>query len=98
MAKQQIVTSLSEKVSRVIAENSRLEQQQASLEEDLKRLRSENRSLREKLDAMERKVALQSLGEGFSGGANDSAARKRARAQVNRLMREIDRCIALMNR
>jgi predicted nuclease with TOPRIM domain len=98
MAKQQIVNSLAEKVSRVIAENFRLEQQQASLEADLKRLRSENRTLREKLDAMERKVALQSLGEGLAGGAADDAARKRARAQVNRLMREIDRCIALMNR
>lgn len=98
MAKQQIVNSLAEKVSRVIAENSRLEQQQASLEADLKRLRSENRTLREKLDAMERRVALQSLGEGLTGGATDDAARKRARAQVNRLMREIDRCIALMNR
>ena len=98
MAKQQIVTSLAERISRVIAENTRLEQQQSALEADNARLRSENRTLREKLDAMERRVALQSLGEGLAGGTADSAARKRARAQVNRLMREIDRCIALMNR
>lgn len=98
MAKQQIVSALAEKVARVIEENSRLERQYAAVEADLARLRSENRSLREKLDAAERKVALQSLGDGFSGGGTDEASRKRARAQINRLMREIDRCIALMNK
>lgn len=99
MAKQQIVTSLSEKVARVIAENTRLEKQQAAMEADLVRLRSENRALREKLNAAEKQVALHTLGEGLAaGGTADSASRKRARAQVNRLMREIDRCIALMNK
>lgn len=98
MAKQQIVNSLAEKVARVIDENTRLESQQQAAEAELARLRSENRSLREKLDAAERKVALQSLGEGLVGGAADDASRKRARAQINRLMREIDRCIALVSK
>lgn len=98
MAKQQIVSALAEKVARVIEENTRLERQHEAAEADLARLRSENRALREKLDVAERKVALQSLGEGLVGGAADDASRKRARAQINRLMREIDRCIALMNK
>ena len=66
MAKQQIVTSLSEKVARVIAENTRLEKQQAAMEADLVRLRSENRALREKLNAAEKQVALHTLGEGLA--------------------------------
>lgn len=98
MAKQQIVGALAEKVARVIEENTRLERQCASAEADLARLRSENRTLREKLDAAERKAALQSLGEGLGGGGSDETSRKRARAQINRLMREIDKCIALMNK
>ena len=98
MAKQQIVGALAEKVARVIDENTRLERQCASAEADLARLRSENRTLCEKLDAAERKAALQSLGEGLGGGVSDEASRKRARAQINRLMREIDKCIALMNK
>lgn len=98
MAKQQIVSALAEKVARVIEENSRLESRRAAAEADLARLRSENRSLREKLDAAERKVALLELGESLGSGAADGASRKRARAQINRLMREIDRCIALINK
>ena len=98
MAKQQIVSALAEKISRLIAENDRLERQQASLEADVAKLRNENRALREKLNATEKQVALQSLSEGLAGGAADSTSRKRARAQVNRLMREIDRCIALLNK
>ena len=98
MAKQQIVSALAEKISRLIAENERLERQQESLEADVAKFRGENRALREKLNATEKQVALQSLSEGLAGGAADSASRKRARAQVNRLMREIDRCIALMNK
>lgn len=98
MAKQQIVSALADKVARVIEENTRLERQCASAEADIVRLRSENRTLREKLDVAERTAALKSLGEGFGGGGSDDASRKRARAQINRLMREIDKCIALMNK
>lgn len=98
MAKQEIVKSLAEKVQRVIEENNRLERQQAEMSADIQRLRNENRSLKERLDAAQKRASLLELGEGLvGGGAADSAARKRARAQINRLMREIDRCIALMN-
>ena len=96
MAKQQIVKSLSEKVARVIEENNRLERQQAEMSGELQKLRVENRSLKEKLDEVQQKLSLLELGEGLASKA-DSASRKRARAQINRLMREIDRCIALMN-
>lgn len=96
MAKQEIVKSLAEKVGRVIEENTRLERQQAEMEANLQKLRTENRKLKERLDAAQKRLALLELGEGFGAGG-DEASRKRARAQINRLMREIDRCIALMN-
>lgn len=98
MAKQQIVKSLSEKVARVIEENNRLERQQAEMTADLQKLRVENRTLKEKMDEMQKKLSLLELGEGLASKKADSASRKRARAQINRLMREIDRCIALMNK
>jgi regulator of replication initiation timing len=97
MAKQQIVKSLSERVAKVIEENNRLERQQAEMMADLQKLRVENRALKEKLDETQKKLSLLELGEGLASKKADSASRKRARAQINRLMREIDRCIALMN-
>ena len=91
MAKQQVVNSLIEKVGRVIEENTRLQASAAQAIGERDKLRSENRELKARIKLLE-------LGEGFTGGANTEESRKRARAQINRLMREIDGCIALMNR
>ncbi len=96
MAKQQIVRSLAEKVEKLVAENDRLERSRVQLTEELVKARLDNRQLRERLDAAQKRVAMLELGEGL-GGTKDSASRKRARAQVNRLMREIDKCLELMN-
>lgn len=97
MAKQQIVDSLAEKVGRVIEDNTRLRKECATLVGEKDRLKAENRQLREKIDVLQRKISLLELGEGF-GGTQDEAAKKRAKAQINRLMREIDRCIALVGK
>lgn len=97
MAKQQVVNSLAEKVGRVIEDNTRLRKECAELVAERDKFRGENRQLREKINELQRKLSLLELGEGF-GGTQDEAAKKRARAQINRLMREIDRCIALVNK
>lgn len=97
MAKQQVVNSLAEKVGRVIEDNTRLRKECTNLVAERDKLRGENRQLREKINELQRKLSLHELGEGF-GGTQDEAAKKRARAQINRLMREIDRCIALVNK
>ena len=93
MAKQQIVDSLAEKVGRVIEDNTRLRKECATLVGEKDKLKVENRELREKIDVLQRKISLLEL-----GGTQDEAAKKRAKAQINRLMREIDRCIALVSR
>lgn len=97
MAKQQVVDSLAEKVGRVIEDNTRLRKECATLVGEKDKLKAENRQLREKIDTLQRKLSLLELGEGF-GGTQDEEAKKRAKAQINRLMREIDRCIALVSK
>ena len=97
MAKQEVINSLAEKVGRVIEDNTRLRKVCADLVAEKDKLRSENRQLREKAEGLQRKLSLLELGEGL-GGTQDEAAKKRARAQINRLMREIDRCIALVSK
>lgn len=98
MAKQQVVNSLIEKVGRVIEENTRLQATAAKALGERDKLRNENKELKARIDQLEARLKLLELGEGLAGGVNTEESRKRARAQVNRLMREIDGCIALMNR
>ncbi len=95
MAKHPIVERLEEKVSLLIEQNVRLEGECASLNAQNDKLRNENRRLQEQIAELQRRVALAELGGGMTSDGKDV---KRARQQINRLVREIDRCIALMNR
>ena len=52
------------------------------------------RELKQTVAELERRIGVLELKEGLTGGTDS----RRAQARINRLMREIDRCIALMNR
>lgn len=95
MAKHPVVASLTEKVGRLIEQNVRLERERADLIEQRDKVKRENRRLQEEMQQMEHRLSLLEMGNGMSG--NDKEV-KRARQQINRLVREIDRCIALMNK
>lgn len=95
MAKHPVVVSLTEKVGRLIEQNVRLERERADLIEQRDKVKRENRRLQEEMQQMEHRLSLLEMGNGMSG--NDKEV-KRARQQINRLVREIDRCIALMNK
>ena len=56
-------------------------------------LRKENRALEERNRELDAEVARMQLTEGLAGGSTN---RDKARARVNRLMREVDKCIALL--
>lgn len=95
MAESPIIESIKGKISRLIAENRRQSEecQKLSLQRD--KLKRENRDLTAKVVAMEKRISILEL-KGSLGGDSNNA--KLAKARVNRLMREIDKCIALMNR
>ncbi|MBQ5613543.1 MAG: hypothetical protein IIU82_00835 [Tidjanibacter sp.] len=95
MAKHPVVVSLTEKVGRLIEQNVRLERECADLIEQRDKVKRENRRLQKEMQQMEHRLSLLEMGNGMSG--NDKEV-KRARQQINRLVREIDRCIALMNK
>lgn len=95
MAKNAVIEALAEKVGRLIEENERLVKENAVLSEKRDRLTVENRELKEKIAGLEKRIGVLELGNGLIGNSVD---RKRAQARINQLMREIDRCIALMNR
>lgn len=95
MAKNAVIEALAEKVGCLIEENERLVKENAVLSEKKGRLTVENRELKEKIAGLEKRIGVLELGNGLIGSSVD---RKRAQARINQLMREIDRCIALMNR
>lgn len=58
-------------------------------------LKEEKRHLEERLRTMDHELERMQLSEGLAG---NSANKEKARARVNRLMREVDKCIALLNK
>ena len=94
MARNAVVESLAGKVGRLMEENDRLFAENRELALRRERLAAENRELKQTVAELERRIGVLELKEGLTGGTDS----RRAQARINRLMREIDRCIALMNR
>lgn len=60
---------------------------------ELQRCQSENEAYRKQIIELERQIDNLKLTEAFMAGGADTAAAKK---KINSLMKEIDRCIALM--
>jgi hypothetical protein len=105
MSGKALIESIARGAERLIVENRRLRGEVERLEATRNRLREENRRLTAENAGFERRLAVKDLAAGFSGGGADHNGvpgldrhnAKLARARVNRLMREVDRCIALLN-
>ena len=94
MAAQEIIANLAAQVRRLMAEHAKLRGLCDRMTEG-DALRKENRTLQERVRSLEEELSCVRLAEGLAGGGRN---RERARARVNRLVREVDRCIALLNR
>ena len=95
MAEMPVIEALKAKIERIIAENRRVRAESEKLLRQDEKLRGENRKQAARIAELERRVTTLELGGGMAGKSGDKDA---ARARVNRLMREVDKCIALLNR
>lgn len=95
MADKSVIANIETRVGRLIEDHRRLRGLCAELSRQCETLREEKRALEEQLRRLDAEVARMQLTEGLAGG---SANRDKARARVNRLMREVDKCIALLER
>jgi len=95
MADKEIIYQIRSRIERLTADHGRLNRQCAELLRERDALRLQNRALQERIRQLEGDVARLQLIDGLGGGVR---SRDKARARVNRLMREVDRCIALLNR
>ena len=87
MADKGVISNIEGRVRQLMDDHRR-----ASLTAQRDALRAEKRSLEERVRELDAELARMQLAEGLAGGSRN---REKARARVNRLMREVDKCIAL---
>ncbi len=91
------ISALEVKVQTLIADHKRLKSLLHEAAQQLRSLEQSNRALHEEKELAHKELSRLHLIEALAGGGEDEEARDRARARVNRLIREIDSCIALLN-
>lgn len=94
MADKSAITEIENRVRRLIADHRRMEALCNELATRCERLKGENRSLQERIRELDGELSRMQLTAGLAGGGRN---REKARARVNRLMREVDKCIALLD-
>ena len=100
MSGKAIVQSIENNVAQLIGENRRLRGEVERLRASRDKLREENRRLAAEFSDVERKLVIKELTAGFGGAPSelDKRGTKMARARVNRLLREVDKCIGLLHK
>ena len=89
---KEAIRIIARQTERLMEEHGKAVSQRNALNAECLTLREENRRLQERIKELESELTLAHLNAGLSG---DASSRKRARARINRLMREVDRCIAI---
>lgn len=95
MAEKSIIVNLESRVRQLIVAHEKLASLCAELKAECTKLRAENRQLEEQNRSLKSDLARRELAESLTG---ESKNRDKARVRVNRLMREVDACIALVGR
>lgn len=93
MADKSVIVNIEARVKQLIGEHREAVRLNRELTTERDALKAENRALQERIRALDAELARAQLTEGLAG---ESGSREKARARVNRLMREVDRCIALL--
>lgn len=92
---KQIVESLKKKVARIIDDNRSLRQEVGRLNENYAKAVQEKRACEETIHRLNRRIEALEISRGLAGNHEDQRV---ARLRVNKLLREIDKCLALMNK
>ncbi len=93
MAEKDIVKRLHEQVDRLIADHIRIGKECRTLIAERDKLQQQVRRLEERLREQENRIRSMELTDGLRSSAGSV---ERARARVNSLLREVDKCIAIM--
>ena len=95
MAEKDVIKRLSAEVERLIADHERIAAECRALQKERDRLQGEKHRLEERVREQETRLKSLELSEGMRGSSGNV---ERARMRVNSLLREVDRCIAIMTK
>ncbi|MEG0789782.1 MAG: hypothetical protein RSB23_06435 [Alistipes sp.] len=95
MAEKSVIVNLEDRIGKLLADHARLVTLCAELSTQCDTLKVENRGLQEQIKDLHNQLSCTQLAEGLAG---DSRNKAKAKARVNRLMREVDKCIALLGK
>lgn len=95
MTAEVIIENIRRKVERLMDDNRNMSASYRKACTQRDKFKEENRQLKERMADMQRRINALELAESFQGGGSD---KKIAKAHINRLMREVDRCIALLGK
>ena len=93
MAEKDIIKLLRGEVERLIADHERVSRQCRELTKERDKLLGHKHRLEERVREQETRIKSLELAEVMRGGDGNV---ERAKARVNSLLREVDRCIALI--
>ena len=93
MAEKDIIKLLRIEVERLIADHERVSRQCRELTKERDKLLGEKHRLEERVREQDTRIKSLELAEVMRGGDGNV---ERAKARVNNLLREVDRCIALI--
>lgn len=96
MAKKSIISHIEAQTERIISQYEALEAAYNTLHEECAALRVKSREQGEQLRDMKAEVQRLRLAESLAGGESSDKAKSRAR--INLLLREVDKCIALLTK
>jgi len=95
MTNKSVIIHLEEQIKKLITEHSKLVDLCYKLSQDRQNLRVENRALQEKVNLLNKELSQQQLISSLGGDGGD---KNKARARINCLIREVDKCIALIGK
>lgn len=88
-----MLENVRKQITRLIAAYESEREQKLKLQSELDEAKAENEAYRKQIIELERQIDNQKLTDAFMAGGTDTAAAKK---KIDSLVREIDKCIKLM--
>jgi len=92
-----LLETIDRKIRDIHRERVSLREENLRLKENLEQFESELKARDKSISELESKLETLRLAKAYQGDASEGHVDKEARGKINEMVREIDRCIALLN-